>query len=516
MISENRLPGAVAAALDHRARQHPDATMLIDGDERLSLAEVTELTLAGVSWLAERGVRPGQVVAWQLPTGLDSAILMLALSRANVIQAPIIHIYGPVEVAAAVDASNADVLVVDSSTARNAESAGVPVVVLPDGFVDVLRAVATASSAPDLLADDVDADAVRWIYFTSGTTGAPKAVKHSDSTVTAAASGFREHYGMGAHPDEVGSIPYPIAHIGGVIYLYASLLGEFPVVLMSTFKPDEVVEVLRANRVTLTGGSTIFYQLLLNLQLASGSTDPLLPDLRMLIGGGAPCPPELHRKIHQHMGIPVAHAYGMTESGMICVSHADDEPDVRAHSSGSPIPGMEVRVISRGEDGSKKEVPVGEIGEIEIRGSALTRGYVDETRWAQAHIDGWFETGDRGFVRHDGRVTLTGRTKDLIIRKGENISPVEIEAALLGHTDIDEAVVIGLPDELRGEIVTAVLRRSGGRELSLDDLREYLSTSGLMQRKWPELLIYVDSYPLTGLGKVAKTALVQQLAAQRQ
>jgi acyl-CoA synthetase (AMP-forming)/AMP-acid ligase II len=199
------------------------------------------------------------------------------------------------------------------------------------------------------------------------------------------------------------------------------------------------------------------------------------------------------------MGVPIVHAYGMTEAAMVCVSPAADTEEQQSNTSGRPIPGSEVR-ISASE-------------EIEVRGANLTSGYMDDEQWRHALTpDGWFRSGDRGYLRPDGRIVVTGRTKDLIIRKGENIAPDEIENELLAHPLVDEVAVMGQPDELRGEMVCAVVRRSPRhRDVTLDELCAFLDQRGLMKQKWPERLVIVDEFPLTGLGKVAKTALAEQI-----
>ncbi len=199
--------------------------------------------------------------------------------------------------------------------------------------------------------------------------------------------------------------------------------------------------------------------------------EPLIASLRMLIGGGAPCPPELHHKVRTHMGVPIVHAYGMTEAPTICVSEATDTEEQQSNSCGRPIPGAQVRI--------------GASGEIELRGANVTPGYVDAEHWSLATTsDGWFRTGDRGHLRPDGRIVITGRVKDLIIRKGENISPDEVENELLAYPLIDEVAVIGQPDSERGEMVCAVVRRSPSpREVTLEELRAFLDQRGLMKQK---------------------------------
>jgi cyclohexanecarboxylate-CoA ligase len=373
--------------------------------------------------------------------------------------------------------------------------AGVRVVTLPNDFVDRLR-LSPEEPHPELHGPGAAEDA-RWIYFTSGTTGRPKGVRHSDATLLAAARGYVNHLGLGEHPDEVGTIAFPIAHIGGMVYLACALTADFPVLMVPKVDTEGLPRLLAEHRVTVTGASTAFYQMLLSAQMSTGSRMPVVPSLRMLIGGGAACPPELHKQVRAEMGIPVVHAYGMTEAPMICVSQVAETEEQQTNSCGRSIPGSEVRIS--------------EIGEVELRGANLTPGYVDDEQWSQALTpDGWFRSGDRGYLRPDDRIVITGRTKDLIIRKGENIAPDEVENELLAHPLVDEVAVLGRPDELRGEMVCAVVRRSPRhRDVTLDELCEFLDERGLMKQKWPERLLFVDEFPLTGLGKVAKAELAQ-------
>lgn len=489
------MTGTIAELLDDAAATRPGDGLLIDVDGRvLTVAEVARLSAAATRWLADRGVRPGMTVAWQLPSHSAAAVLMLALARTAIVQAPVLHLYRQREVQAALEIATADVLIVDESTVANTPP-GVPVLELPDDFLEVLQRI----PGDIAVAGTRSPDDAHWIYFTSGSTGQPKGVRHTDATLLAAARGFTAHLGLGDHAREVGTITFPIAHIGGTVYLSCALIAGLPVLMVPKVDAARLPHLLAEHRVTVTGGSTAFYQMLLSAQLASGQSEPLIPTLRMLIGGGAPCPPELHQKVRTHMGVPVVHAYGMTEAPMICVSEATDTTEQQSHSCGRPIPGTEVRI--------------GATGEIELRGANLTPGYLDAEQWSRATTDdGWFRTGDRGHLRPDGRIVITGRIKDLIIRKGENISPDEIENELLAHPLIDEVAVIGQPDAERGEMVCAVVRRSPSRrEVTLAEVCEFLDQRGLMKQKWPERLVVVDEFPMTGLGKVAKTDLAEQI-----
>jgi cyclohexanecarboxylate-CoA ligase len=488
----------VAGLLDESAANRPARPLLLDtAGTTLTVADVAALAAAGTRWLWDAGIRPGMTVAWQLPSHVSAALLMLALTRSAVTQAPVLHINRLREVCAALEVAQADTLIVDESTAANAPD-GVRVVTLPNDFVDQLRTL-PAGPHPELDRHH-SADDARWIYFTSGTTGRPKGVRHSDATLLAAGRGYAQYLGLGERPDEVGTIAFPIAHIGGMVYLISALAADIPVLMVPKVDADDLPRLLSVHRVTVTGASTAFYQMLLSAQIASRSRKPIIPSLRMLIGGGAACPPELHKRVREEMGIPIVHAYGMTEAAMVCVSPATDAEEQQSNSSGMPIPGSEVRISASGE--------------IELRGANLTPGYVDDKQWGQALTsDGWFRSGDRGYLRPDGRIVVTGRTKDLIIRKGENIAPDEIENELLSHPLVDEVAVMGQPDKLRGEMVCAVVRRSPRhRDVTLDELCAFLDQRGLMKQKWPERLVIVDEFPLTGLGKVAKSALAAQIA----
>ena len=490
--------GTIAGLLDECAAKRPDHPLLRDvTGATLTVAEVATLATTATRWLWANGIRPDDTVAWQLPAHVNAAVVMLALARTPVTQAPVLHLYRSREVQAAIDVARADVLLVDESTADNAP-AGVRTVIVPADLVAQLRS-STAGAQPEFDGPRAATDP-RWVYFTSGTTGRPKGVAHTDATLLSAAHGYVAHIGLGSHPQEVGTIAFPIAHVGGMVYLAGALLGDFPVLLIPKVSAEELPDLLAERQVTVTGASTAFYQMLLAAQMAAPTTELLMPSLRMLIGGGAACPPEVHRQVREHLRVPVVHAYGMTEAPMICVSEVTDTDEQLTNSAGRPIPGSEVRI--------------GPTGEIELRGDNLTPGYLNSEQWGSAlTADGWFRTGDRGYLRSDGRIVVTGRTKDLIIRKGENIAPDEIENELLAHPLIDEIAVFGQPDDLRGELVCAVVRRSPRhRDVTLDELCTFLDARGLMKQKWPERLVVVDDFPLTGLGKVAKSELAQRIA----
>jgi cyclohexanecarboxylate-CoA ligase len=377
------------------------------------------------------------------------------------------------------------------------------------------------------------------VYFTSGSSGLPKGARHTDATLFAAAHGWTLQGRVGELDGDVGSMAYPIAHVGGIIYVMSQLISGFPIVLAEAFDPA-TIDLFRRHTVTMSGGSTVFYTALLAAQRAfasasgspgspgspdgsgvargtggsggpavatapAGSAGPrLLPSLRVLKGGGAPCPPAVYWAVREEMGVTVAHDYGMTEVPMICVASPLDTDEQLANSDGRPIPGNEVRIV---EDGVV--LTAGAEGEIQVRGAAVCHGYTDPSLDADAFTaDGWFRTGDRGRLRPDGHVEVTGRTKDLIIRKGEKIAPLELETLLIQHPGVAEVAVLGLPDEDRGERVCAVLVARGDASApTLEEVSSFLRGKGLMPQKLPEQVEIVTELPRTGLGKVAKLSL---------
>jgi cyclohexanecarboxylate-CoA ligase len=281
-------------------------------------------------------------------------------------------------------------------------------------------------------------------------------------------------------------------------------------VLLESFVPDVAVEVFSRHGATMAGGSTAFYMAYLNEQRKRPGTR-LIPSLRLLSGGGAPMPPEVFYEVGREMGVTVTHGYGMTEIPMICMGSPSDTDDQLANTVGKPVFGAEIRIVAVDE----VEARTGDDGEVRVRGPMVCKGYTDPRLSAESFDDqGYFRTGDVGHLRPDGHVVLTGRLKDIIIRKGENISAKEIEDLLYTHAKVGDVAVIGLPDRERGERVCAVVETAPGADaLTFDEMVEHLRASGLMKQKVPEQLEVVDTLPRNEtLNKVLKYKLRDELA----
>jgi acyl-CoA synthetase (AMP-forming)/AMP-acid ligase II len=493
-----------------RAEATPDAPMLIDESGRtLTFAEFATKAERVAAGLARMGVGPGSPVSWQLPTRIETVLVSMALARLGAVQNPIIHIYREREVGFALRQTGAEMFLVpgtwrgfDFATMAERLAADLP---KPPIVLQAYDELPEADPS-DLPPPPTSTDDVRWIYYTSGTTSDPKGVRHSDGSLLAGGYGLAVALEMS--PSDVGSIAFPFAHIGGPDYLVTVLTHGFPVVLIEAFNPKTIADTLNKVGATMAGGSTAFYSTFLNLQreyVAAGGEGRLVPSLRLLSGGGAPKPPEIYFQVKREMGIPVAHGYGMTEVPMITQGSPDDTDDQLAYSEGAPVRGCKVRIV--GADGS--DLPPGNEGEVRLGGPAVFHGYTDPALTADAFDEqGYFRTGDLGVMRPDGHITLTGRLKDVIIRKGENISAKEVEDLLYQHPRIANVAVIGLPDPERGERVCAVVETASGQQpIAFEEMTAYLRDAGLMTQKIPEQLELIDEMPRNATLKILKHEL---------
>nr|WP_239155158.1 AMP-binding protein [Streptomyces sp. SID14446] len=493
--------------VERRARLTPDRPVLLQGDRSLTFGALRERSERVAAGLYERGVRPGTVVAWQLPTRIETALLSFALARVGAVQTPVIPFYRDREVGFALRESKAAHFAVPGEWrgfdhtamahrlgARNVFEAYDD---LPDGDPAVLPPPPS------------DGTTVRWIYWTSGTTSDPKGVLHTDRSLIAGGSCLAHALHLSA--DDVGSMAFPYAHIAGPDYTVMLLLYGFPAVMFEHFALPAALEEYRRHGVTVAGGSTAFYAMFLAEQRKRPG-EPVLPALRLLAGGGAPKPPEVYHAVVREMGVQLTHGYGMTEVPMITMGAPDDTAENLATTEGRPPDGMEIRIV----DAAGAPRPAGVDGDVRLRGEAVCRGYLDPAQTAEAFdADGFLVTGDVGHLTESGHLVLTGRVKDIIIRKGENISAKEIEDLLHRHPAVGDVAVIGLPDAERGERVCAVVEQPPGSPgLTLAALTSYLRGEGLSVHKLPEQLEVVDALPRNEtLRKVLKYRLRERFSA---
>ncbi|GAA2408287.1 cyclohexanecarboxylate-CoA ligase [Streptomyces pulveraceus] len=495
--------------VERRADLTPDRPFLIQDDRTLTFGELRDRGERVAAGLRDMGVRPGTVVAWQLPTRIETVLLSFALTRIGAVQSPVIPFYRDREVGFALRGSEAEFFAVPG-TWRGFDHTAMAARLTADRPVTVFEAY---DSLPDgdpavLPPPPADGTAVRWIYWTSGTTSDPKGVLHTDRSLIAGGSCLAHALRLSA--DDIGSVAFPFAHVGGPDYAVMLLLYGFPAVLFEHFAMPGALAEYRRHGVTVAGGSTAFYSMFLAEQRRTPDRKPV-PTLRLLAGGGAPKPPELYHAVVREMGVQLTHGYGMTEVPMITMGDPEDTAEHLAGTEGRPPAGMEIRITD--EDG--EPLPRGTDGEVRLRGAAVCAGYLDPVASAAVFdAEGFLITGDVGHVRESGHLVLTGRLKDIIIRKGENISAKEIEDLLHRHPDVGDTAVIGLPDRERGELVCAVVEQpAGAGPLTLAQVTAYLRAEGLSVHKLPERLEVVDALPRNeALRKVLKYRLRERFS----
>ncbi|MFF4900972.1 class I adenylate-forming enzyme family protein [Streptomyces sp. NPDC001068] len=481
-----------------RAELTPGRPVFLQGERTLSFGELRTRAERVAAGLYDMGVRPGTVVAWQLPTRIETAVLSFALARLGAVQSPVIPFYRDREVGFALRESRAEFFAVPgvwrgfdhTEMARRLGAKGIFEAYdgdrLPDGDPAVLPA------------PPAEGTSVRWIYWTSGTTSDPKGVLHTDRSLIAGGSCLAHALRLTAM--DVGSMAFPYAHIAGPDYTVMLLLYGFPAVMFEQFALPDALPEYRRHQVTVAGGSTAFYSMFLAEQRKQPGV-PVIPSLRLLAGGGAPKPPEVYHAVVREMGVQLTHGYGMTEVPMITMGAPDDTAENLATTEGRPPEGMEIRVSGSGE--------------VRLRGEAVCQGYLDPAQTAEAFDeDGFLRTGDLGRLTPSGHLVLTGRLKDVIIRKGENISAKEIEDLLAAHPAVGDAAVVGLPDVERGELVCAVVEQPPGSVvLTLPEVVAYLRGQGLSVHKLPERLEVVDALPRNEtLRKVLKYRLRERFS----
>ncbi len=489
-------------AIEARAAATPDAALTIEPDGTvMTFAGFRDAAERAAAGLADLGVGPDTQVSWQLPNGRAALVLSAALARLGAVQNPIIPIYREREVGFVVRQTGARLLVVPSvwrgfdyrtmadSVAATTDHCEVLVCdgELPEGDPSTL--------APFEATEEDDGRLpVRWIYYTSGTTADPKGAMHGDDSIIAAARHVWESLELSA--DDVWPLAFPYTHIGGISLLIASLVCSTPLLMVESFNPETDIRFFREHGLTLAGSGTSFFIAYLAEQRKTPE-EPIFPHLRAAIGGGAPKPSGMHKQVKDELGgVGIISSYGLTECPIVTYCFLDDPDDKLDRTEGRLL-----------DDTSGKLID----GELLLKGPTLCRGYLDESlNEAAFDDDGYFFTGDLAEMDDEGFVTIVGRKKDVIIRKGENISAREVEDVLFSHPKVADVAVIGLPDAVSGERCCAVVAPKPGEVLGFAEMVEHCKQAGLMNQKIPEQLEIVEELPRNPAGKVLKQQLREQ------
>jgi len=511
---------------DESAQRMPEHVAIVAGERRISFADWADEARRVAAGLVRLGVRKGDIVTVQLPNWPELCVLQIALARIGAVIQPMHMVYREREMESMLRFCDSRAMIVAGSYQGFEHAAAVAGMRarLPElaQVITVGSGVASGDATYDSLlgSDDgldaylssaaIGADDVFYLNFTSGTEGAPKGFLHTHNTLVSVMKRFADMTTQAnpASRDDVILANSPMSHSFGHLATYQVLLRGVRMVLVERFSPTEILKIVERERVTALSGTPA--------HLISLLSHPDLPrtDIRSVksVGvGGAQCPPEVMKDIERVFGVKSGNMYGMGENIVHTQVAASDPPELIRDTVGKPVPGAELRIFAADRS---TERPMGEVGEIAYRGPSLFLAYYkNPERTAETrNADGWFFTGDLGFVDERGYLHLAGRQKEMINRGGTKIFPKEIEDLLHEHPKILRAAVIGMPDARLGERVCACVELKPGETLTLGEVKSFLAGKQVMKHNVPERLEVLTALPQTPTGKVQKEPLVRAVA----
>ncbi|MCW5652122.1 AMP-binding protein [Hydrogenophaga sp.] len=488
---------------------------------RLSYRELADRVNRAAAAMHRMGIGRGDVVSVQMPNWWEFAVLALACGRVGAALNPLMPIFRERELGFMLDSAQSKLLVVPKTyrgfdheaMARDlkAQLPGLRHIAVvdgegPDGFEQSMQAgpatqgIVVPEGATPLAPDDLAG-----LMFTSGTTGSPKGVMHSSNTMMACMHALSTRFGIGA--DDVYLASTPVGHTTGhVAVVLIGLRQGGTVVMQDLWDGRKGVDIMREEKVSYFAGSTPFLNDVCDA-VAEGRPAPTA--LRIFLCGGAPIPPVLVEKARDQVGITVCSLWGMTEVLSGTLTEPQRASQKSASTDGRPLEGMDIRITD--DDG--REVPAGQAGRLKVRGAQMFLGYHRRPDIVAFDAEGWFDSGDLARQDDEGYIRICGRTKDVLIRGGENVPVVEIESLLLKHPAVQTAAIVGYPDARLGERACAFVTLRPGHALSLQDVQTHMLQCKVAKQYWPERLEVLQAMPATPTGKVQKFRLRELASA---
>ncbi len=485
-----------------RIGKSPDAPFLtITDGRRWTFGDIDALSAKFAGALKRSGACPGDPIAVQVDKSAENVALYLASLRGGFVYVPLNTAYTPSEIAYFLNDAEPAIFVCDPARRSDAPDGPAILTLSADGTGSLIDAA--ASGAPYSAIEPRVEDELAAILYTSGTTGRSKGAMLTHRNLASNALTLCDLWGIGASDVLVHALP--VFHIHGLfVALNTALLRSLEVIFLEKFDVAEIRRKLR--RATIMMGVPTFYARLIADQRFTAAD---CAHMRLFISGSAPLTSETFKAFEERTGHKILERYGMSEAGMIASNPLEGERI--AGTVGYALPGVEIRVTN---DGAVQ--PPDEPGVIEVKGPNVFRGYwrMPEKSAEEFREGGWFSTGDIGFLSRDGRLTLSGRAKDLIIVGGFNVYPKEIEEILDALPEIAESAVIGFPHSDMGEGVVAVLVPAHGSPLvpPLSETELNKAVSALARFKQPRKFIWRDGLPRNAMGKVQKQALRDEYA----
>jgi long-chain acyl-CoA synthetase len=482
----------VSVLLRH-AETRPDAPAVTVAGVTTTYAELEARTAVAAGGLRARGVTPGDRVGIACWNDADFVVTYLATLWSGAVAVPLNPGAPVAELTTEVERIGAAVVVVGTGA---------------DELLDLPGAVRPAEIVGEPMAAEVERDEseLAVLLFTSGTAGSPRAAMLSHGNLEANIGQVRSHPGLRTGPDDIGLAMLPFFHVFGLnVGLGLALASGMHLVLLPQFDPAAAVGMVREHAVTVVAGVPVMFEAFLALDEDVAPADAFT-SVRLAVAGAAELTQATAEHFQHRFGVTIYEGYGLTEAAPIVSSTAVDRRP-RWGSIGPPLPGVEIRLVDT--DGT--DVPVGDPGEIWVRGPNVFQGYwEDPEATARVLVDGWLRTGDIAVAGDEGFLSLVDRSKDLVIVSGFNVYPAEVEEVLLDAPEVADVGVVGVPSARTGEAVTAFVVPAPGATPTLAGIRDHVSRR-LARYKVPTSVHLVDELPRNQAGKLLRRELSARL-----
>ncbi len=482
---------SIQSKLEAASDRDRDASAIRFLDKTLSYGEVESLSNAYAGTLTQLGVGLGDRVAMMASNRPEFFTALYGILKVGASVVMISPAWKETEIAHATDLTEPGLLICDGDTHER----------LGQRFTGRILHLdnddpPAAEARPVLEADWDNTEAV--LVFSSGTTGLPKAVRHTHASLGAATAHWVSALGLSA--SDRFQIATPAFHILGLLNMFASVTAGSSVRLHPRFNLDELLRCIEADRITLE-------MAVAPIALAMANHPDLesfdLSSLRYIMWGATPVTESVAQRVTERSGVNFLAAYGASEVPVITSNPVDSPDSWRLDSAGLPIHDLEMRIVDL-ETGATLES--GRTGEIQLRSPSMMTGYLPAEANDEAFADGWYRTGDVGWLEPEGWLHITDRVKEMIKVKGFQVTPAEIEAVLHGHSEVTDCAVFGVPDETAGEAVIAAVQLSDGASVSVDELKALVADTLATYKRLADLWV-VDSIPRLPSGKVLRREL---------
>ncbi len=514
-IITDHMDDAVAAVPDKIAVT--DTNSMTGRATSLSYRQLRRISDRIALGMVALGVEPGDVVSFQLPNWWEVSALYLACVRIGAVANPLMPIFRHREITYMLEFGESRLAVIPRQfrdfdylqmmTELRRELPALKAILVVGGVGEEGIESVMLNRRWE---DEMDGEAifkerrpgpndVTQLGYTSGTTGEPKGVMHTANTLLCGVERVIEHFALTGK--DVVFMASPLAHQTGFLYgMVLPLVMKSKSVLLDQWDPVAAARCIQDEGVTLTVASTPFLaDLTYNPEVERYDTS----SFRMFLCGGAPVPSVLAKTATEKLRIRAISVWGMSENGIVTATRLDDPPEKVFNTDGAPLPGMAVRVV----DAENNLVPDGVEGRLQAKSPTNFVGYLKKPELYGMDNEGWFETGDLARRDEDGYIRITGRSKDIIIRGGENIPVVEVEALLFEHPAVQDVAIVAMPDERLGERACAFVVLNGGSELSFREMIDFLVGKKLARSYFPEHLELLQEMPRNPTGKVQKFKL---------